>query len=473
MDKNLKQLNKEIRSGKHLEENIPQFFNRMAEDYHTYASVGLAMHYFAFYEAYCDDENTWGKEAIDYTARLNGLIKEHILKTKSGAEREEAIREADLIRKEITIRMDALTTYADIFQIYEYVLNRVEYRFSGEAIPFNEEEFAKEILRYIFDTQDNFIINEKIKDIIGQTPIRMTKQKYFELVKDSIHAYLGADTSSLDTYLYLLKTSAMLYHVDGMETIYPALWDKKEALSKLEYKNITKEDYDKAKSYLQAATLMLEIETTIYFSLQEIVNEIYSLLLCSPYADMITSDHNQSKEAALSILSEINQEFIKLAKEELTVEIMEQFVQLEGIQEELSYQLSLWEDMLFEVNTNYKSLTESLMLEPLLQVLLLTKNLLSNSLFINLEDKPVTEEIVDEEMIDKVVKDLEAELTLLFGKEDRMVSRAVMANTISKMPVFFADHKEVMDYVLYSLEHCQDIHEKAACYEIINDIMSE
>jgi len=48
-----------------------------------------------------------------------------------------------------------------------------------------------------------------------------------------------------------------------------------------------------------------------------------------------------------------------------------------------------------------------------------------------------------------------------------------MANTMNKLPVFFKDHKEVMDYVRYSLERCSDIHEKIACIEIIRDIMSE
>jgi hypothetical protein len=116
---------------------------------------------------------------------------------------------------------------------------------------------------------------------------------------------------------------------------------------------------------------------------------------------------------------------------------------------------------------------ESLMSGKLMQVLLRTQKLLSNSLFVDLSDTGAEEETVDEERVEKEAKALEEELTVLFTSSDRMISRAVMANTINKMPVFFADHKEVMDYVLYSLQRCSDNYEKAACFEIINEIMAE
>ncbi|HWT75582.1 MAG TPA: hypothetical protein VN258_12825 [Mobilitalea sp.] len=473
MDKNINQINKEIRSGRMLEENIPKIFNQLSDHYTTYAGVRLAMHYFAFYEAYCDDENTRSKDALELTIRLNNIIKDNILESKSGVNREEALSAVDTLRKEIMKRMDALTAYTDIFQTYEYVLNRLEYRFKEEVTSFNEEEFAKEILRYIFNSEDNLIINEKIKEIIGQLPIRITKQKYFELLKGSIQAYLGADLSSLDSYLYMLKTSAMLYHEEGMEKLYPGLWEKKELLAQLDYKDFTKESYDKALSSLQAATITLEIETTVYFSLQEIINEVYALLLCSPYAGMVPSEADNAKETARNILQEINHYFILNEKKELSMDQMEKFTDIEGVQEELSYEISTMEDALYEVNTTHRPLAQSLMLESLLHVLLRTKDLLSSSLFIDLESEKAESVVVDEERAEKEVKLLEEELSDLFHKHDKVISRAVMANTLNKMPVFFIDHKEVMDYVLYSLERCSDIYEKAACFEIINEIMTD
>ncbi len=472
MNKRIRNLSQEVRSGKQLQENIPQLFNTMADHYQTYASVRLTMHYFSFYEAYLDEESTWGGQAKETIACINHIIRENILNRCVGEAREKAISETDMLRKEISKRMNVLTAYTDIFQVYEFVLNRLEYRFKEIIEPVDEEEVEREILRYIFAEEDNLVINEKIREIIGQLPIRITKQKYFDLLQDSLKSYLGADEASLQTYLYMLRTSAMLYREEGMEDCYPELAKRMDQLSKVDYKNITKEAYDQCVGSLQVATLMLEIDTTIYFGLQEIVNEVYAMLLCSTYAGMVDNDFRVATDTAMIILQEINTAFTQTEKTELNEELIDKFSDMEGVQEELSYELTLLEDALYEVEHSHQELAQSMMLDQLLQILLRSQKLLSNSLFIDL-DEVQKENIVDEALLEAETKALTEELETLFGNQDKIVSRAIMANTLSKMPVFFKDHKEVMDYVRYSIERCSDVYEKAACVEIINDIMSE
>ena len=472
MDKRIRHISKEIGTGNSLEQNIPQLFNYMAEDYQMLAQIRLAMHYFTFYEAFYDDEDTWSQDILTLIEKVNHILSDSILKNQSGNSREEAIRQTDNIRNEIMKRMGALTAYTDIFQNYEYVLNRIEYRFKEDSKEFDETEFAKEILRYIFDTEDNIVINEKIKEIIGQLPIRITRQKYFELLKESLEAYLGNDTEAFDTYLYMLKTSAMLQQEEGMDTFYPGLREKKEYLSHLNYKEITKENYDKALSVLHAATLTLETETSVYLGLQEIVNEMYAMLLCVPYSGMVESAEMEAGQAAVSILGDINHIFLQKNKIELPSEISEKFVELEGVQEELSIDIDSMENALYEINQNHVDLVQSLMLSQVMQVLLRTQSLLSSSLFIDF-DVQVKASVVDEERLKKETAALGSELQELFSTHDRMIGRAVMANTLNKMPVFFKNHTEVMDYVIYSLDRCSDNYEKAACFEIINEIMSE
>jgi hypothetical protein len=437
------------------------------------AGVRLAMHYYAFYEAYCDEEDTWSKDGKKATQEVNHIICDYLLRKINGASREEAIRKTDLLRKEIMEQMDTLVALTDEFKIYEYVLNRIEYRFVDERMQTDDEEFAKDILRWIFDTEDNLIINEKIKEVIGQLPVRITRQKYFELLKDSIQVYLGAEKSSLDTYLYILRVSATLFKKEGLKSRYPNLWEKKELLSRFEFNEITKEDYEKAKSLLQAATITLETETTVYMGLQEIVNEVYAMLLSYPYAGMAFSEQKTAGDAAYKVISDINAAFLADKKEDILQSMTDCFTDMEGVQEEMSEEISQMEDALYEVNSKHKPLAESLMLNQSLQVLLLTQKLLSNSLFIDLEESDNGEMKADEALIAREGDLLVEELSALFADNHKMVSRAIIANTISKMPVFFDDHKQVMDYVLYSLERCSDIYEKAACFEIINELMSE
>ncbi len=472
MNKRIRHLSQEVRSGKQLQENIPQLFNTIADHYQTYASVRLAMHYFSFYEAYLDEGDTWSPQEKDMIDRINHIIRDNLLGTCVGEVREKVVRETDVIRQDISKRMNMLTTYTDIFQIYEYLLNRLEYRFKDGIDKVDEVEFEKEILRYIFAEEDNLIINERIREMIGQLPIRITKQKFFDLLQDSLNSYLGADETSLQTYLYMLRTSAMLYHEEGMEACYPELADYMELLSKADYKNLTKEAYDQCVSALQVATRTLDIEITAYLGLQEIVNEVYVMLLSSTYSGMVDNDFSEADATAINIIKEINDTFIQSENAELNEELIDRFSDLEGVQEELSYELTLLEDALYEVEHTHQELTKSIMLDQLLQILLRSQKLLSNSLFIDL-DEVRTDNIVEEALLETETKNLLEELEVLFGKLDKVVSRAIMANTLSKMPVFFKDHKEVMDYVRYSIERCSDIYEKAACFEIINEIMSE
>lgn len=472
MDNNIKQMYQNILNNKLLEENIPKFFNYMVNEYNTFASVRLSMHYYAFYEAYCDDGQLWGEAAKDIIAKLNQVIAQHMIQKQSGFALEEAVGIVDRLRNEVMKRMKLLTSYTDIFEVYEYILNRVEYRLKDGHEPEEDEDFAREVLNYIFDTEDNIIINDKIREVIGQLPIRITKQKYFDILRSSLKEYIGSSQDTLDTYLYMLRTSAMLYNDTEMEQFYPKLWEQKEFLEHLDYKNITKELYEIADQGLKQAAFALEAETYVYYSLQEIINEVYAMLLCSPYTGIIEANKEKLEQAVKSIIIGIHSEFQKNSKAEPPEELLMHFTVIEGVQEELSFDLTAMEEALYQVDKEYRKLTESIMADKLLNVLLLSRDLLSNSIFIDFyEIKSAL--TVDETMVEKEADRLIDELTTFFAGHDRMISRAVIANTINKIPVFFQNHKEVMDYILYSLEKCSDPMEKFACMDIIRDMMGE
>jgi len=469
MSTNIQNLCKQIKRGKFLEENIPALFHSMANLYNIYAENNLAMHYTSFYEYYLEDGENWSKDAKDIILDLNRIIRDNLLQ-QGTVDHSKSIQEVDELRKKIMKRMNYLSLYIDMFRIYEYVLNRIEYRFKPEeAITIDNDEFAKEVLRYIFDSDDNILVNAKIKQIISQLPMRMTKQKFFDVVLESLRNYIGADQASLDTFLYMLRTTAMLHNEEGMDKAYPKLWKNKEMFSGLNYKGITKEEFTKVEKILKGATVFLDMETSIYYSLQEIINEVYALLLTKEFAG-IDTQAIASKNAADTILTKVNTLF--LTKEKAIDELDLDFEALEGVQEELSDRFMITDDALNEIDNNYRKLVQKLTLEPFLLMLLRARKLLDDSLFIDL-DETISKEKVTESQILLEAEKLQNELTELFDCHDRMIVRAVMANTLGQMPVFFNNHKEVMDYVRYSLDRCNDPYEKSACIEIIKDILNE
>lgn len=465
---------KDILNNRNIQENIPELLNATASNYYTYAAVRLALHYYTFYEMYWDERDNWKSQLPEYISSINTIISEAALQTKNAEEAKEYVRQADDIRRNVTKRMELLTSYIDLFEIYEYALNRVEYRFKDMDQMADDEELSKEVLRYIFDSEDNRIINESIKEIIGQLPVRITKQKYFDYIHDSLNELNGSSEDILESYIYIIRSCAMLDITQDMEGVYPELWEMKEKLEKLNFKELTKEEYDRSTSLVQEAVAILELETTAYYNLVEIVNDLYTLLNCLPYSGMDLDSDKKHNEAALHIIESINSGLLMDKHQELTEELLSKFEVLEGFQEGIEFDLISFEDILYHISNNYRTLVKDMVKEEQLDTLLISKNLLSGSLFIDL-DKSMSEAvpIVDKERLQMEIDKLTKEMKDRFESYDRMIIRAIMANTMDKIPVFFSTHTEVMDYVVYSLNKCTDLAEKYACMEIIQNIMEE
>ena len=426
MSKNFNSIYRDILNNQKLNDNIPEFLNSAFDKYDTNAKVRLALSYYTYYEMYIDERENWTSSLHDHLEKINNIISDAVLQTKSSEEVESFISQIDKIRNNVTKGMETLSLYVDLFEAYEYALNRVEYRFKKIDQIENDDELAKQILRYIFDSEDNVMVNNRIKEIIGQLPIRITKQKYFDYMRDGFHQYVGANVDVLETLTYIIRSCASLDISHDMKEAYPKLWDKKEKLEKIDFKDITQEEYE-------AAILLV-------------------------------------KEAASHIIRGINEAFVKGEQGDSTSDLLDTFGVLEGVQEDMEYDIIRLEDTLFYINNNQKALVKSLGKEKQLYSLLLCKDLQSGSLFIDLNNHG-TDVTVDRDRIIIDIDMLINELEDKFRSSDRMIIRAIMANTLDKLPVFFNSHTEVMEYVLYSLNKCTDMAEKYASIEIITSLM--
>lgn len=472
MSKNLKSIYNNIINNSNPQANIPEFFEIAVEQYYTYATVRLALNYYSSYEIYWDERENWSYKPHEYIKDINSIVLEAVLQIKSKEEQEPYIKRIDEIRRSITSGMEILTHYTDLFEIYEYTLDRVEYRFKEIEELEEDENIAKEVLHFIFDDEDNALINDRIKDIVGQLPVRITKQKYYDYISDGLHELLGADKDIFDTYIYLIRSCAMLDVSQDMKDAYPELWEKKEKLERLDFKTITREEYEAASLLVEESVELLELETTAFYVLIELVNELYTCLLCAPYIGQASEDENQQRGAALHIIDAINSAFSKDKQEEATPEILTCFELIEGIQEDMEYDLISYEDALYHIDKYHGSLVESMGKKELLHSLLTSKDLHSSSFFVDLHSSN-SGEIVDKPVLRKEIDKLIKELDDIFRVSDRMITRAIMANTMNQMPVFFNSHTEVMEYVLYSLNKCTDLAEKYASIEMIYSMMDE
>lgn len=478
MSKNMKLICKEIQKGENLDSNIPQFFNRLVTLYDQYAELKFTMHYYTFYENYVESGEERSEEEEKLLWDMNRILKEVLSNSFTGDRMEESIKGLDAIRSRIINRMKILTAYTDIFQVFEYIFNRTEYKFRTDLTDIDDEEFLTQVMSYIFDTKDNVIINEKIKEVIGQLPVRLTKARYLDLVRDSLSIYKGADRSSLDSYLYMIKTGAMLYEQEEMNTAYPELFSLKKELEELDYKNLTSEEHTAFTEKIDGAAYQINSLVDFYYGLQECVNHLYVMLILAPYSYMegyriesmegemkfllMPADHENCKK----LMEAVNGHFTADKRLPLGQEEEDMLKYTEGKQELIAEEFVILEAYFFDIKSNHVKLVDSLMLGHLYNCLNTAQNLLGSSLFVE-QDQVINEQKVDEAYLMKVRDDLILKLTEEFKNNSKYVNRALMANTINKMPVFFDSSQDVRDYIKGTLDQCHDLAEKIACVNII------
>lgn len=465
MKSSKKQLIKYINDGHNLEENLPIYCNEMCNAYYEFSLYQLSMEYYDLQDMYQE------KKKIEELKLVIDPIQDVIQKLLKGKLNDgtssSSLSQIEAVRNSIMERIDWLTMYADRFQVYEYILNRKELEYVKDINEIDEKEFLKKTVQYIFGSKDNYIVNESIKQVISQLPIRFTKNKFLDIVRESLNSFQGSDKKSLDTYLYMLRTSAMLYQPKTESSYYPNLEEALQELASADYKNLLKEQYEQLEKQLKESAAFIECLTDFFLIAQKVVNSLYIQVLTENYSNPF-----ETETICKEIISLVNDNFSLKLSDEIEDRLAEKFEKLEGKIEE-SYEIVLQlASVLENVKNNYKTIADAMTLAPLCNRLFLCEKLSDNSAFIELEQESETVEVSDK-MLEEVMNELSSEFKYLFDQNDKIINRAIMANTIDKLPVFFETADEIVDYVTNAVEQCSNVAEKTASMQIVMDIIKE
>lgn len=472
----MKKVIREINHQTNLEMNLPQYGNYLMNLYYKSAVAELTMDYYTFYEMLSDGEKIDAK-LQSYTDEFNHILEETVLETRIDAEREKAVAQIDSLRNKVYRTVSALMAYADIFARYEYVSNRCEYLFkdSEKYDRISDEDFTREIMQYIFSEEDNTVINNKIAEIVAELPIRLTKNKFFQYLSDGFSVYSKTDKQTIDDFVYMLKTSAMLEQPEGLEE-YETLYEIYHEIEKLSYAEITEEQFHNLEAKLQYAADFIDEETNLFMILQGLINRAYVLIIAAPYVDNSDSE----SKACLNIIRSVHACFGDREYISLPDDVTDTFAFLEGVPERNYEQLQSVEYVLDTIKNNHIGIVKNIMVDTIYQGLFMAQNLLADSLFVDLsdienifEEKNKAEAEVDAECYVTEMRDsLIADLTEFFKNHQKLVNKSVMSVILSYLPVFFNNITEIQDYVYNALSNCTNEAEKQAAIEIIKCIMN-
>lgn len=466
----------EISKNKNLEVNLPMYANYMTDLYNQRAYVEFAMDYYTF-QGMIADHVTKDEYLTEFTKEFNEVVKQYVLSLTVDESREEGIAKIDSLRNKVYNIVEVLTCYADIFSRYEYMVNRCQYLFDEMPVnaKYTDQDYTRQIMQYIFSDEDNAVVNMKICEIISELPFRMTKNKFFELLKAGMSVYKDSDKETIDDFLYNIETSALLKFPEDMEH-YKDLYEIYTEIKAVDYANIDEETYRSTLDKLTYAADFIEKATNIFMILQGLINKAYAVILLAPYADSAVSE----VENARRIVANINENFYDEDFVTLEESITDSFVFMEGIPEKLQNIIQSAEYVLDDVRNNHLKVVKNIMSDKIYLALFVTEQLLNDSLFINLDKQyqvfesqaeEETAEINVSDYLDKQYEKLEEELRVFFVEHNKQMNKAIMSLVLSKLPVFFNNVSEVQEYVYNALVNCTNKAEKAAAIEIINGLM--
>ncbi len=448
--KRIKSIAKDIELGKDLDKNVKAYGEGMMSLYNRFSHIRLAMNYYVFKEMNAEEP----LEVKDKTFYSLYNQLEEIINTGNVT-----VEDLDKMRNQIIKQMDVITSYVDKFTLYEYILNRVEYRFSDEKpdLDYYNSRFTNDIMHFIIGDKDSAVTNARISQIVGQLPVRITKARFYDLLKDAIMLYKGAQTESVDDFMYVLRTVSTVDIPKGFVTKFKSLNSTYNQLVDADYKNMTKEEYERLTYNLNMAVTFVQQQTDLYVSLIEIINDMYVVLLAKPYARLDKDD-----EAMFNKVMEV-------AKSgDLDPDMAEDvFIGFEGKQEDIFMDIAQNDyliEQLTDVADEYKD-----MFEALKKIVKLS----SGNYFVALKTKKNATKLADETYVLKTFESFKLELDELFEGKTNIIKRAIMAAVLAALPVFFNNIDEIQEYVNVSLMQCKDSAEQIACMKLINMIMED
>ncbi len=388
--------------------------NQLEKCYFELAITELAMEYYSLNEREKELGDVIKEEkACQFRDRLTKIVESIF---DSDYDAVELSKNAGGLREEIKAQVESLVRKIDRLELEKYVDQRQEN--VSEAYDYaNDDEAAKAVLRSVFGVNDNNLINERIKMAVYELPVRMTKVRFFDILKNSLKVYIGLSGDVLDKMIYLLESSSGLAGDAefGNEDLHT--FDKESLEAKYDYLN----------------------------DLAGICNYLCVIGKCSDEVRGADSERTGSLINLIKAASELGEESNAKTAEKILTE-------LEGRLEELSEKKLVLEARLEGyLESNKKPDEEAVKLESM-------KRLLSSSVYADIGEG--FEENVDEARVEKKYEELAAKLDEAFKNGTKALNHARQAAVLSTLPVFFNSHNEVMEYVRKSLSSCSNIHEK-------------
>lgn len=371
--------------------------------------------------------------------------------------------EIDALRSQIIQETEIVTAYTDRFQIYEYVMNRLEKRFQDSLPVYDDNQIVDEILGFIVSAQETALQNERIKQVLEQLPLRFTRAKFCALISQALSIYEGTEKKSLRQVIELLRAEALLSYPEGTEESYLELWKMVKKLGSADYRKITEEQFQELKDCLVLAEEKLSLLSSDCLTMIDLINDLYVITLTRKDTLM-----DSREEGVLTDILTLVYQGLDKGETIFQDELEERLVEMEGWQERYYEQ---WTRFDLPAPEEFPQDAEGAADYQLLRKIDL---LLSTSSFMSLEEEEAAPEgdiLLSRKAVEEECAPFLQELEESWKGMPKPVMRAIMARLLAVLPMFFTTSDEIREFVGGCLASCTDLPEKCASIELIHEIM--
>lgn len=471
LNKEIKVVVTDIETDRNREGNLKRYLTLLGTAYHQYAAIRLSLNLFTFLESVDQLTGPRKDEINGYFKALSAVLKREFAEEAANDRDPEAFRrnlsDVEQVRDTVTKKMRILTTYSDSFQIYEYILNRREPDIKGTVAEYvDTDELAEQMYQFVFSDNDKTGINVRIQDFVSELPIRLTRQRFYDIIGNTLDLYKDGDRQAALDFVETVRDAGMLTRPRGFDTEFPDLKATLDLLQQTDYRHLDESTYDSLRKKLDDAAEEIDAASGDYLLLTEVLNDTLILAKTETYflPDKCLASYSKAGNLILRML---DADDIYKASEEFDPD----FRDLEGAQEEAYGILTEMEGSLDSISREYGPAYPGEIRDGLF-VMGQCGKLTSASLFADLsEDEASDTEKADRDFLQGQKDSLQADFSDAFDRLSKYERRSIMAKVLSMMPVFFETQAEVLDYFRYTLSECGDDSELTALDAIVHDIM--
>jgi len=456
-----------------IERTLIEIAEAAEAHYLAYFMDNLSLEITTFYELIGEDRQ---KALLEDNGGLRKIIQ-YIIKSMGDSEkwlnpskRSVSMKISTLYkyREQLSDQVAVLAGYDDQLKMYQYILERRK-DYEGYEDRTSDENFAGELVQYIFEFEDSMTVNDRVKGVYGELPVRMSKLKFHEWVEKALVGMKGVSVNDLKNYSTYLKETYYPEGIDGYGEVAPEFYNDVKSLRVLLTDIVAEEVVLPMEEKISALQLTLDDAVSLYTFTATVINNMLGILSTLNEVSAMTNEDNA--EAFKSLMSKLHER----RKEDVIIN-----EELVGIFDGISLRFTegimkngQYDGWIEEAKQGRLDQVVSEGLEERFDRLSSLYILQSSSYFAPIKVSVEDVTVVDELKLIDVKKELLAYLDKASEGDTRMEKRARIANLLSVLNVVHTSAQEIHGHVVNALSGCRDEREKQGCKQVLRRHMIE